>query len=725
MRHLLTATAVLAVGCQSQWAQGPSPGSAAKQNAASSGGQRSGGSTQAKPGQKNAPKKNLFGGGVPMEFEEIAKLEDRRSFGDGKLLTWAAHTDARVRVRALRALGRIQDSAATPAIEKALTDTDAAVRAEAAFAAGLLGLSWTPLADEPKAKLVEAVLAADVAEADLKVKLALMDALGRLATAPAVERLSARLAQEGEIAAHAAQALGLAARAKVELPAKVFTELLPLVKKEQPQGTRYGACYALAASKNVLAKQGLVSCAQDDAAEVRALAAKGLGDVGVDVDAVTLKPLLDDPDYRTAAEATRALAKLAARCKAAACPAIGALSELSVRVERVAKGDTAGGGQPLLALAQQGLPPTGKPLLVKLRGELQAGLKATADSKVKASLANLDCRLAGAIDRQTGVLHEVLSCGDGLVNEAQRLALTLNDMAEGPAVGDPVKRAHELGSYVLHAEARVKIAALNVLGHLKAPLALERIRPQLSNSDPVVVAAAALALAEQGDKAAIPQLRALAAKSVKVHELAPALAQALAKLDAKDAVGELEPYLQSVDANVRAEGAAALTKLKGMPVTALRVERPAEKGKLPSAPADAVLTVRTAKGDFTVKLDTEGAPLTSANLYALAKKGYFANQTFHRVVPNFVAQGGDPRGDGEGGPGYSIRCELNTRPYVRGTVGMALSGKDTGGSQFFVTVTTMPHLDGRYTAFGEVTQGQEIVDQLLEGDKIIEVRVAP
>ncbi len=68
---------------------------------------------------------------------------------------------------------------------------------------------------------------------------------------------------------------------------------------------------------------------------------------------------------------------------------------------------------------------------------------------------------------------------------------------------------------------------------------------------------------------------------------------------------------------------------------------------------------------------------------------------------------------------------MNSRPYVRGTVGMALSGKDTGGSQFFVTVTTMPHLDGRYTAFGEVTQGQEVVDQLLEGDKIIEVRAAP
>jgi cyclophilin family peptidyl-prolyl cis-trans isomerase len=91
-------------------------------------------------------------------------------------------------------------------------------------------------------------------------------------------------------------------------------------------------------------------------------------------------------------------------------------------------------------------------------------------------------------------------------------------------------------------------------------------------------------------------------------------------------------------------------------------------------------------------------------------------------VPDFVAQGGDPRGDGEGGPGYSIRCEMTRRPYLRGVMGMALSGKDTGGSQFFFTHTPQPHLDGRYTSFGEVTAGMEVVDALLEGDVILEVR---
>ena len=131
---------------------------------------------------------------------------------------------------------------------------------------------------------------------------------------------------------------------------------------------------------------------------------------------------------------------------------------------------------------------------------------------------------------------------------------------------------------------------------------------------------------------------------------------------------------------------------------------------------------RTAKGTFRVALDSQEAPLTSGNLYALAQKGYFNGLRFHRVVPDFVAQGGDPRGDGEGGPGYSIRCEMTRRPYARGVLGMALSGKDTGGSQFFFTHAPQPHLDGRYTAFGEVVEGMDVVDRLLEGDEMLEVR---
>ncbi len=94
-----------------------------------------------------------------------------------------------------------------------------------------------------------------------------------------------------------------------------------------------------------------------------------------------------------------------------------------------------------------------------------------------------------------------------------------------------------------------------------------------------------------------------------------------------------------------------------------------------------------------------------------------------RVVPFFVVQGGDPRNDQEGGPGYSIRCEINMRPFERGSLGMALAGKDTGGSQFFITLAPQPHLDGGYTCFGRVISGMTAVDRLAAGDRIRKIRV--
>jgi len=134
--------------------------------------------------------------------------------------------------------------------------------------------------------------------------------------------------------------------------------------------------------------------------------------------------------------------------------------------------------------------------------------------------------------------------------------------------------------------------------------------------------------------------------------------------------------------------------------------------------------VETEKGSFTINLLSEDAPLTVDSFVKLANKGYFKNINFHRVVANFVIQGGDPRGDGNGGPGYSIRCEINDAEYSRGAVGMALSGKDTGGSQWFVTHSPQPHLDGGYTVFGYVDEkDMKTVDSIARGNRIINIRI--
>ena len=133
--------------------------------------------------------------------------------------------------------------------------------------------------------------------------------------------------------------------------------------------------------------------------------------------------------------------------------------------------------------------------------------------------------------------------------------------------------------------------------------------------------------------------------------------------------------------------------------------------------------IDTDRGTIQIELAVLDAPLTVENFTTLARKGFFDGLPVHRVVPDFVVQGGDPRGDGEGGPGYSIRDELSERPFLRGTVGMALDWADTGGSQFFITHSPQPHLDAKYTVFGRVIAGMDVVDKIEQWDVIRRVRI--
>jgi len=128
--------------------------------------------------------------------------------------------------------------------------------------------------------------------------------------------------------------------------------------------------------------------------------------------------------------------------------------------------------------------------------------------------------------------------------------------------------------------------------------------------------------------------------------------------------------------------------------------------------------IRTSKGDIEIELAFDVAPLTVMNFIELAEDGFYDGLRFHRVVPNFVIQGGDPRGDGWGGPPWYIRCEYSDKPYLRGTVGIATSGKDTGGSQFFITHSPQPRLEANYTVFGQVLEGMDVVDNIVKGDVI-------
>jgi cyclophilin family peptidyl-prolyl cis-trans isomerase len=126
---------------------------------------------------------------------------------------------------------------------------------------------------------------------------------------------------------------------------------------------------------------------------------------------------------------------------------------------------------------------------------------------------------------------------------------------------------------------------------------------------------------------------------------------------------------------------------------------------------------------MVIRCLAEEAPVHVASFVRLAREGYYDGLIWHRVVSNFVIQGGDPRGDGWGGAGYTMRDEINTIRYARGTVGMPKAGKDTGGGQIFITHVPTPHLDGNYTVFGQVVSGLEVVDRIEVGDEIVRARV--
>ena len=130
--------------------------------------------------------------------------------------------------------------------------------------------------------------------------------------------------------------------------------------------------------------------------------------------------------------------------------------------------------------------------------------------------------------------------------------------------------------------------------------------------------------------------------------------------------------------------------------------------------------IKTNKGDINIDFFDNDAPGTVANFVKLAESGFYNGLSFHRVISNFMVQGGCPRGDGTGGPGYSIKCEINPNKHLAGSLSMAHRGKNTGGSQFFICHSSQPHLDGVHTVFGR-TQDMTVVNAIRTGDKMNEV----
>lgn len=272
---------------------------------------------------------------------------------------------------------------------------------------------------------------------------------------------------------------------------------------------------------------------------------------------------------------------------------------------------------------------------------------------------------------------------------------------------------------------------LRALAKLKPKTLPFLLRDGLLHKDPIIRATAATLIASSLEDRNLNRLIESLAASSKDKENGAKLAilTAISKYKSEMAVEAIKSSLTDKDHLVRRRAVDLLKQMNAGDFSQFVLTVQTGHNKLfyqrvaARTNKKVIATLHTDKGAVTMELFPAEAPITVDSFVTLARKGYFNGVTFHRVVPNFVIQGGDPRGTGNGGPGYQMRCEVNMRPYERGTLGMALSGKDTGGSQFFITHSPQPHLDGGYTVFGQVTKGMEVVDRIGRGDTIKRITI--
>jgi cyclophilin family peptidyl-prolyl cis-trans isomerase/HEAT repeat protein len=285
---------------------------------------------------------------------------------------------------------------------------------------------------------------------------------------------------------------------------------------------------------------------------------------------------------------------------------------------------------------------------------------------------------------------------------------------------------------------RQPLVRLAVLGSLKTAEAVqqnrEMVNSALTDADPGVRAAALDALVLLADPATLPLVQEAVdkSKSDSTPDVSVSVIGICEKL-------RTDPAARRIVESLYARGPTLSSRLaRRALVDIFRADPfafPAPEYKTNKTVADyaALLaeakkpwqaTVETSRGTFTIRLAGAEAALTVMNFVKLAQQKFFDGVLIHRVVPNFVLQDGDPTGTGNGGPGYEIRDEINTLEYARGAVGMALSGPDTGGSQWFVTHSPQPHLNAIYTVFGQVVSGQDVVERIEQWDRVTQVTVS-
>jgi cyclophilin family peptidyl-prolyl cis-trans isomerase/HEAT repeat protein len=642
----------------------------------------------------------------------VLRAEDERDASHHLLRATLASRSPELRARAVRALGRIGDESTVPLVRLSLVDPVQAVQREAVFALGEIESANAIDALEHVLGSKDAEQRALAAEALAKIAAKVESSRERCGLLLVHHMLRAGAESDPAVVRRALLASWRCGAKTPGLAAAVSAAFL-----REDSGISEASIYAASRLADRRHSSLLELAARDARPTVRAHAARGLGRLarlpGDEADkspahrAILVRRGLDfDPLVRMAAfGALEAFPPNAAMAAEMLAPS---LSSEDHGVQRAALSLVRawGMGADAITLGQIALADD-----LDLVPEAAGALVSVAGSDA-APILEILARNASWIRRAAA---------------AEALA------KKGPFDGIPV-----LDSLLRDPDVRVVAAALDASIASGRPDAIVLALAHLGAGDVVVRAVAAGAIPDLVGPGLDPAEATTALRRAWMEGLDDAspdarlaVLEALGSIAGENARPDLLRALNDPDSTVRMRARAMLKEAGISPLPAAGVisnHRPSsfylDAARDERDAPRRRLRLETSRGVIDVDLLTQDAVLTVRNLCALARGGFFDGLTFHRVVPGFVAQGGDPRGDGWGGPSGATRCEINRHRYGRGAAGMALSGKDTGGSQFFFTLTEQPHLDGGYTIFGTVApESLAAMDQIRRFDVISRANV--
>lgn len=620
---------------------------------------------------------------------DVARLEDQRVEASEPLIEALERGDAATRARAARAMGRIQSPAYAPALAAATRDGDREVRREALFALGQLGLARGAA---PPPVAVEAARAA-LSARDQELAPLAAEALGKLAPDGAAETLVPLL--EADSAALRAAAVDALFRLR----------FVPVWRGRAAEPPELSAA----------ATRAVARALADPEVEVRRAAAHLFSRYGGPDAIDELTRAIEDSDEWVRLWSLRALGRSEEAEPPSLYPGFG---DVSARV----RAETVLAANRLRAPQLVPLPLAADPSWHVRRAVAEA-LAGRSDERELETLRQL-ARDDSPSVRQAAVVALAARLGERFADQLAALAededWRMRLIAAPAASGLGEKGRPILERLAADDDRRVVVAALEQLAALGDP---ERIERALTADDLAVRGTAVQLVPRAGLADPVASLeRALDnARGDEWIEIREGIVDALVELEAGS---ELLLRLAAEDPapSVRARARTALERA-GVEVAAVSAPPIAPSDLLGAAPAGVPrVVVETSKGDLVLRLFPAEAPIHVANFLELVDSGFYDGLLWHRVVTNFVVQGGDPRGDGWGGGGRTLRDEINPIRFARGTVGMPKAGKDTGGSQLFITHVPTPHLDGNYTVFAQVEDGLEVIDELEVGDRIEEAR---